>query len=929
MKHRLFGLLAFLALFARAEETETLLLSGSGSDDTVPWEFKVSGGRRAGEWTTIPVPSNWEMQGFGTYRYWSDWEPGAEAPDHTGWYRHRFTVPAAWRDRFVEIVIGAAMTDTEVRINGRLAGPVHQGGFYEFRYPITPLLRFGEENLLEVTVRKFSSDTSINLAERRADYWLFGGIYRPVWLEARPAQHVVRVAVDARHTGELTVHAHLAGLTASGRLVGQVERLEGEAVGEPFSVAVAAGQAKAELSATIPDVEPWSAEWPNRYRLRVALESSTRVLHRVEELIGFRTVELRPGDGFYVNGRKVRLKGANRHSIWPTTGRATNRELSVRDVQLLRGMNMNAVRMAHYPPDRHFLEAADELGLYVINELAGWQDAYATAPGKILVEEMIRRDVNHPSVVIWANGNEGGNNHELLPVYAQEDPQRRLVIHPWNDFNGINTSHYERYDCCTGWFFHGADVFMPTEFLHALYDGGGGAGLEDWWNLMLRNPLSAGGFIWAFADEGIVRDDQDGRIDVAGNSAPDGIVGPFREKEGSYFAIQEIWSPVYLAESEQPRLPPGFRGRMRVENRYDFTHLNQVRFRWQLIDFGGPDHPAGSDRVALEGELTGPPVPPGDEGWLQLPLPAEWQGHDGLHLTAIDPHGREILTLSWMIAGNDELAKRVVAGSSSGRATANVTPGEITLSAAGTEVTIDRATGELIAVLRDGRSFPLSGGPRLVSGKARLIELCHEAEGEAYVVNATFEGNLRQVAWRMLPSGWLQLDYSYRFPAHAEQDYLGVTFDFPEEQVTSLRWLGQGPYRVWKNRRKGVGFGVWEKAYNDTMTGLSWEYPEFKGFHANVAWARLATKDGPLTMVFDAEDLFLRVFTPSRPEGAGLNPHHTHVEFPAGDLSFLHGIVPIGTKFHPAPAHGPAGNPNMVPRHGRTYAATVYFRFGE
>lgn len=925
---RLAALLALVAGAARGQETETQLLSGSGSDDAVPWEFKISGGRQAGAWKTIPVPSNWEMQGFGTYHYWSDWED-TPAPDDTGWYRHQFLVPESWRDRSVDIVFGAAMTDTEVRINGQPAGPVHQGGFYEFRYTVTPLLRFGGQNLLEVTVRKFSSDRSINLAERRADYWMFGGIFRPVWLEARPAQHISRLAIDARHTGALSIRAHLAGLRSDARLVARVETLGGAPVGDAFAVAVKAGQENAELSATIPGVQPWSAEWPHRYRVRVELESAAGPLHRVAETIGFRTVELRPGDGFYVNGRKIRLKGVNRHSFWPTTGRTTNRQLSIQDVELIRGMNMNAVRMSHYPPDRHFLDAADEHGLYVIDELAGWQDAYDTAPGRSLVEEMIRRDVNHPSVVIWANGNEGGSNRALLPIFAQEDPQRRLVIHPWQNFNGINTSHYERYDAGAGWFFHGRDVFMPTEFLHGLYDGGGAAGLEDWWDLMLRSPLSAGGFLWAFADEGIVRDDQGGRIDVAGNSAPDGIVGPYREKEGSYFAIREIWSPIHIEASGLVRLPASFDGRMRIHNRYDFTDLGQVRFHWQVVDFPAPTADRTTARSVAEGTLDGPAAAPGESAWLNLPLPADWREHDGLRLTASDPRGREILTWTWMITDTHAVAQRIVtrAGETPVR---GATDGKhVILTAAGLEVMIDRATGELASVRRDGCSYSLSGGPRMAAGDARLRDLHHGPEGDTYVVTASFEGNLREVTWRLLPSGWLQLDYRYAFPPHAESDVLGVTFDYPESRVTGLRWLGQGPYRVWKNRTKGVAFGVWEKRYNDTMTGLSWDYPEFKGFHANTHWARLATNEGPITMVVDADDVFLRVFTPRYPDGRGVDPFYTRVPFPPGDISFLHGIAPIGTKFHPPEAHGPAGAPNMVPRQGRTYAATVYFHFGE
>jgi hypothetical protein len=197
------------------------------------------------------------------------------------------------------------------------------------------------------------------------------------------------------------------------------------------------------------------------------------------------------------------------------------------------------------------------------------------------------------------------------------------------------------------------------------------------------------------------------------------------------------------------------------------------------------------------------------------------------------------------------------------------------------------------------------------------------------VVEASFDGNMRTIEWRLSPTGWLRLDYAYRFRGGYSADYLGVSFDYPEEQVTGLHWLGKGPFRVWKNRLKGVEFDVWQKAYNDAITGLIWEYPEFKGFHDDVYWATIETGETPITVVVASDDVFLRLFTPREAEGAAFDPRTTRVEFPVGDISFLHGIAPIGTKFHPATAHGPAGQPNIVPRRGRLYETTLYFYFGD
>ena len=189
---------------------------------------------------------------------------------------------------------------------------------------------------------------------------------------------------------------------------------------------------------------------------------------------------------------------------------------------------------------------------------------------------------------------------------------------------------------------------------------------------------------------------------------------------------------------------------------------------------------------------------------------------------------------------------------------------------------IDRATGQLASVERDGRHVSLANGPRIVEGKATLTSLTHRPDGDGYVVEAAYDGHLKQVRWRLDGSGWLELSYRYVNPGrHA---HLGVTFDYPESQVTGLRWLGRGPYRVWKNRIQGTGFDVWQKAYNDTRTGADWTYPEFKGHHADFYWAVLETKELPITVVTDTEDLFLRVLTPRY----GDNPTFTAVTLPGG-----------------------------------------------
>ncbi|WP_410631278.1 glycoside hydrolase family 2 TIM barrel-domain containing protein [Amycolatopsis sp. cmx-4-83] len=895
--------------------TETVLLTGSDADHTVDWDFQVTAGRRAGEWGTIPTPSNWECHGFGSYHYGGDLVPAEK-----GSYRHRFTPPASWSGRRIFLVFEAAMTDAEVRVNGVSAGPVHQGGFYRFRYDATALLRLGEPNLLEVTVSKESADDSVNDAERRGDFWNFGGIFRPVTLQAYPAARVDRVAVDARADGTFTAQVTLAGVSTASRLTARLRRLDGTAVGDPFSVAVASGATSATLTTTAAQPLLWTAETPHLHQVELTLASATGVaLHSTVERFGFRTVEVRAGDGIYVNGRRIVLKGANRHTFWPTSGRASSPRLARLDIELMKDMNMNAVRMSHYPPDAFFLDLCDELGLYVLDELTGWQRDYDEGVGAPLVEAMVQRDVNHPSILFWDNGNEGGWNTALDDDFGRHDPQRRAVLHPWTTFSGVDTSHYQTYSSTVAKA-AGSTVFMPTEFLHGLYDGGAGAGLNDYWKVMGGAQRSAGGFIWALVDESVARDDRGGALDTNGSRAPDGILGPYREKEGSFFTIRDIWSPVQLANPGyyDSVFPASFDQTVKLVNRYDFTNLRQCRFTWQLLTFAAPGTGAGH-RVVAEGPADGPDVAPGATGALRLGLPADWAGADALRLDVADPAGRALTAWTWRIRRAPDYAARVVRPATTGSVVTTETTTDVTLIAGATRITIAKASGRLTGVRRDGSPVSLANGPAPAHGTAALTGFSHFRDGTGWVAQADYSGDLASVRWRLDANGWLRLDYHYR--ATGDHEHLGVNFDYPEANVRGLTWLGDGPYRVYKNRLRGVHLDVWTKPYNDTATGASgFGYPEFKGYHARTHWAVLQTSEGAVTVVAAEDGLFLRLFTPA----PGPDPQHAVTGYPAGGISFLDGIAPIGNKFHDVTALGPESRPNAATG---DYHRTVYFRF--
>ncbi|HEY4324859.1 MAG TPA: glycoside hydrolase family 2 TIM barrel-domain containing protein [Mucilaginibacter sp.] len=902
----LIALLLIPAINVCAQQTQIQYLSGTGSDHTVNWQFYCTAGNNSGKWTTIPVPSNWEFQGFGKYNYGLDKDSlkGREK----GLYKYKFNVPASWQGKDINIVFDGSMTDSEVKINGEPAGPIHQGSFYRFKYNITKLLHYGEENLLEVTVSKYSANPSVNAAERKGDFWVFGGIFRPVFLEAFPSTHINHLAVDAKADGSFRARLKLSNIKSAATINGEFYTLNGQKTGVPFSTQIKPGDSSVLIKTHFNAPKLWSPEFPNLYKVIFTLNINGKPVHLVNQRFGFRTVELREHDGIYVNNVKIKFRGVNRHSFWPTTGRALNKDISIADVKMIKDMNMNAVRMSHYPPDDHFLDACDSLGLFVLDELTGWHHAYDTQVGSKLAKEMIEKDVNHPSIAIWDNGNEGGFNFDLDHWFDELDIQKRPLIHPWAIFRGTNTQHYINYDYGTNTGMHGHDVFFPTEFLHGLYDGGAGAGLDDFWEQMWHTPISAGGFIWVFADEAVVRTDKNGLLDSDGDHGPDGIVGPYHEKEGSYYTIKEIWCPVHLEPKE---ITAAFDGRLRLENRFAFTNLKQCTFNYRLARLDNPNQK--SLAASLTGAINPPDVQPAQFGDLQLHLPESWKTYDVLYVTAFDPHKRELFTWSWPISSHDVITKRMVVLNGSDKPVIQETDSLYKVTVKNIELEFSRNSGMLKKVKNAKGTIPLTNGPVLVEGQSQsgFQKLTNRYDGDKLIIEAEFGKKTaeQELKWTIYPSGWVQLDVKY-WPLGEDADLLGVSFSYPEKEVKGITYMGNGPYRVWKNRLKGTTLNVWDKAYNNTITGedsTKLSYPEFKGYYSELYWMKLQTKEQPITIVCNSRDVFMRLFTPTYPK----KTYNVAPAFPQGDISFMHGITPIGTKSQKPEKLGASGGKNQ------------------
>lgn len=899
------------------------MLSGEGYGQTVEWDFYCSEGRNSGKWTKIGVPSNWELQGFGEYTYgrWYKNPDIKQSSQETGTYKHAFFMPNEAKNKSVEIVFEGVMTDAEVKINGKTAGEIHQGAFYRFTYNISKLLKYGQDNLLEVKVSKHSADKSVNAAERRADWWLFGGIYRPVYLEIKPISHISNVAIDARHDGRLTSNIYLSENRSEIKSIDvSLSDLSGKNIGtQTFPI-----NDKAEvqsLDMNWNNIQPWTCETPNLYSIKFSLrDKNNQIIHTLTERIGFRTIDFRKQDGLYVNNTKVILKGINRHSFYPDGGRTTNREISLQDAKLIKEMNMNAVRF-HYPPDKHFLDMCDSLGIFVVDELAGWQNSYSAEVGAKLVREMIIRDVNHPSIILWSNGNEGGWNKATDPLFTNYDIQKRHIIHPWADFDGLDTHHYPEYQTGIARFTNGSNVFMPTEFMHGLYDQGHGAGLEDFWNKYKESPLFAGGFLWDFSDNAVRRVDKGEVLDTDGNHAADGILGPYREKEASFYSVREIWSPIQIKSF---KITDSFSGEIFVTNDYLFSNLEGVALQYNIYRIEGAFAQNPKQALLASDRIMLPNITPSETRKLKLNLPTDFFDGDVLEIITYDKSGTEICTRTFPVKSAKNYLAEQIKPFGNGKPEIDYVTNQVVLKHNNLLIAFDNTTGLIKNITNNGVEIPFNNGPIPVGMPYKFDRYNASVGDSTATFTAYYSGMVDSIQWKLDNNGLLtmnalMLNRTSRSGGFDDADgasgvsNFGFTFSCSENNIDGIRWFGRGPRHVWKNRIAGTNFGLWQKDYNNTITGEAADtliYPEFKGYHANIYWCNFLSKVNPFAVYCESENIFLRLFTPEEPKG---NATGTKIlpDFPEGDISFLYEIPAI-RDFKPVSQHGPKSQPSSI-----------------
>jgi hypothetical protein len=360
-------------------------------------------------------------------------------------------------------------------------------------------------------------------------------------------------------------------------------------------------------------------------------------------------------------------------------------------------------------------------------------------------------------------------------------------------------------------------------------------------------------------------------------------------------------------------------GTFTVENNFCLTDARACHFSWQLWKLPLPDETDFRVTVLRAGGLDAPAIPPGKKGVLKISAAAASPNADALALRVDDPRGRELRTWVWPLKSTG--AARLADDSSEQHAVPYETNGTIVVQTGDLTVTFSRQTGRLTGVRRGPQSFSLTNGPRPAVGSATLREIHFDDDGPDAIVAAQFDGHLKFVLWRVFNNGWVKCRCTYA--ATGTNPFSGVLFDYPKQWVRHQRWVGDGPFRVWKNRRDGVTLGCWENNISPLpAAGRDGIHPKFNGFFSNVDWLQLDTEEGTITIVPENVS-FVQVLTPEFPSPELAGQAGTPV--PQCGLGFLDAIPSLNSKFPTSRFSNP---PNRTDLTNDEYTITVDFYFG-
>lgn len=862
-------------------------------------------------WIEFPVPSNWEFKGYGVpiyvnipYEFNVSNPQPPDIPDSlnpVGSYRKMFTLPAGWDGMQVYIHLGAVKSAFYIWVNGQKVG-YSEDSKLEAEFDITPYVRKGN-NVVALEVYRWCDGSYLECQ----DFWRVSGIERDVYLYARPRVHFYDIWItsvldnlyqdgilgfdgDLRYAANPSLDGYSCTITLR-----DPDGKEIMSKSKPFSAMDDKRLTWAvHMADRPPSVRQWSAEIPNLYTLDILLlNSNGTVQEAISKRIGFRTVEVK-GPDLLVNGKRIFIKGVDRHEHDPETIHVLNRERMEQDIRIMKMYNVNAVRTSHYPNDPLWYDLCDQYGIYVVDEAnieshgmgydlsrtLGNNPRWLTAHLE-RASRMVLRDKNHPSVITWSLGNEAGNGVNFYECYK------------WiKSHDGTRPVQYER--ALREW---NTDIFCPMyphpnsliqyslsnptrplimcEYAHSM--GNTLGNFKEYWDIIESYPALQGGFIWDWVDQGVWLEKNGVKMfGYGGDWGPpgtpsdnnflcNGIVQPDRTPGPQAYEMKKIYQNIKF------RLLNADRGLVEVKNAFFFRDLSNYAVKWTLLENG---------KNIRSGELKGIAALPGKSVVLDLGLNLSRRGSSEYYLNmsavtketeGLIPAGHEQAREEFAVAGTPGTAEFVA-----DRTPVNADDsGEvITLENKNFSLRFSKETGLMQSYNVKGKQI-WSLGPRPNfwrppndndfgagsqrtmgewkdvgrSERAKRVVAERDENNPDGVIKVRVEipllGNDALVVTEYVVDGRGVITAHNSFNAlrgkHANLFKVGNHLLLPTEYET-IQWYGRGPHESYWDRKASAFVGVYEgpirKQYHPYIR------PQESGNKTDVRWARLTRRDG-------------------------------------------------------------------------------------
>ena len=800
------------------------VIEGTADTDEVP--------AQDGSWGKIPVPGCWEAYGYCKPSY-------DKANPLTGYYRTTFSVPTEWKGKRIVLRLDGVLYGYDLWINGKKAGS-WRSGYNTALFDITPYInkkRGSQELAMKVITRFPGSDFDYN------DDWAPSGIFRDVTLMAVPETHLSDLTIHAKLSGEVSVDTEIANAKKGTTVKHEIYDMQGNMVG----------------TSKVDNPQLWTAETPYLYTLRTMLMQKKDTLQVFTNRFGFRETTIE-GNVLKLNGKPIKLRGVTCHSTDPVTVKVINEESILRDMKLMKEASVNYIRTSHYPREPRFYELADSLGFYVIDEVPfGFGDKLLsdTAYYPVLqqrAQATIRRDKNHPSVIIWSLGNENPLTDICIRlgeyVSSELDPSRPYCYPQVGSyfrrfFEGekakgfpskapIYSPHYPTTGQIAGFYQHRDRPVIFTEYCHTL-----GISLEDHdrqWEIIQRTPGIAGGSVWEWVDQGMpFKDSLDNRygyeekvftsdnggFEMYGNKGTDGLLYADRTPLPNYYELRRNYARAFVSSLKGNVLT--------IVNRYDFLNLkDNVTFRWTLT----------CDRDTVRTGAFTIDCAPHDSATYRMELP-EQTGLSLLCFDVVDAQGHEFLEQSFVM-------------------------NKPSFSVIGTKG-CDTDTPSFL--VRVGRKATMA---ELIKVGDKRIERYLQPVGNPYVK--------ADIKTKKCPDGSLAVNYTLTPDTTTDRflSEIGVAWLLPKE-IDHVQWLGMGPLASYPGRCKANNYNIWSLHKDDLY---------FEGNRMGIDAAFFSDKDGngilvvgdSLNMNFEQTDRGIVVTVNAAVSGQG--PKFARTAFP-------------------------------------------------